>query len=261
MENTCKKWLEGGIPAIKECFSDSEWEKLKTKRKEIYIENIDRVVESLIDRLQKVMEDSLDEEVLIRSSFESLKRLLDTSHIHPRKDNNKLNSEDSYRSIQFMNFVGEYDQVELLECYHNVIKGKHPFDTILYSDNIHKGLFTNHLRMHIYAAALHELYKYIKTKYIKILNPEIQCIGEKIKWLGSPSQFAYLFLELIDKGFIEMPIGRGNPNYAKLARMCLEKFQIKGESSSLTKELTPKGNSLEPPNRIAFKIPDIKDLS
>lgn len=82
---------------------------------------------------------------------------------------------------------------------------------------------------------------------------------EKIKWLGSPSQFGYLFLELERKGFIEFPKTGGIISHKKFAEICFKVFEIKGKLSSLVKECTK--SSLTPANKDDFKIPERKKLS
>jgi len=83
----------------------------------------------------------------------------------------------------------------------------------------------------------------------------------KIKWLGKPSQFGYLFIELEKNGFIELPKSKGVGSPSKLAELCMEAFNINTTIGTLKKEMSPKTNSLEIPNRTAFQIPDIETLS
>ncbi len=260
---TYNEWLEGKdlVKAESENFSPNEWGKIKNKQKELFNIYRDQNFEYLVDHFHTAIENSLDQEVFIKSSFKSLERIFDTSYKYPTQELKKKKSGELDMNIQVIDYIGELDYNELRNCFIKLMMGRIPYHMIKYPNREKPESTDDKLSLHIFTAALYKLYKYIETEYKNIVQPEIQYIEEKIKWLGSPSQFGYLFLQLIDGGFIELPIGRGNPNYAKLARMCLEKFQIKGKSSSITKELTPKGNSLEPPNRIAFKIPDIKDLS
>jgi len=90
--------------------------------------------------------------------------------------------------------------------------------------------------------------------------------GEKIKWKGTPSQFGYLFLELVKQGFIEPPMRNGEYNYKGLARICYDYFDIESKPEkkttpeNLAKELNPESNRLSDTKRAKFTIPDKADL-
>jgi len=92
---------------------------------------------------------------------------------------------------------------------------------------------------------------------------------EKIKWKGKPSQFAFLFLELVKHGFIEPPFHRGESNnYTGLSRLCYQYFDIDTTPENLTKELKPdnektgtRKNTLSDTNRAKFTIPNLSDLA
>jgi len=98
--------------------------------------------------------------------------------------------------------------------------------------------------------------------------------GEKIKWKGTPSQFGYLFSELVKHGFIEPPLYNGETNYTGLAKLCYEYFDIESEPGkkttpgNLTKELKPdndktgeRKNTLSDTKRAKFNIPYLSDLA
>ena len=83
----------------------------------------------------------------------------------------------------------------------------------------------------------------------------------KIKWNGTPSQFGYLFLELVKQGYIELPTYAGNGSYAALAKKCFESFDIKTTPDNLKKEMNPEKNSLSHSKQARFTIPNISELA
>jgi hypothetical protein len=85
---------------------------------------------------------------------------------------------------------------------------------------------------------------------------------QKLKWLGKPEQFGYIFSELARQGFIEMPGTNGEGSYAKYAKVCFELFEFKTNSlDNLERVLNPEKNVLSDSNRAKISIPDIKDIS
>jgi len=82
---------------------------------------------------------------------------------------------------------------------------------------------------------------------------------EKIKWLGTPSLFGYLFLELVKHGFIEPPLYNGDPNYTGFARLCFQYFDIDTTPGNLIKEMNPEKNTLSDTKRLKF--PDLSELA
>lgn len=92
-----------------------------------------------------------------------------------------------------------------------------------------------------------------KTEYI------ISDIGipnlNKIKWLGTPSQFSYLFLELVKKGYIEQPLYRGETSPSRYAELCLNNFDIETTLNSLQTEFK-NNSSLTDTYRSKFVIPE-----
>jgi hypothetical protein len=109
---------------------------------------------------------------------------------------------------------------------------------------------------------LDELDKILKWLKFKLEDAIIQYeilsepIVGRIKWIGTPSQFGYVFLELIDKGYIKPPKHKnGKMNCRKFAKICFNVFDIIGEEATLVKELTPKSKSLDPSNQAEFNIP------
>lgn len=84
---------------------------------------------------------------------------------------------------------------------------------------------------------------------------------KKLKWLGTPSQFGWVFLELADKGFIELPKTGGQDSHTKYANYCFGIFDIDTTPGNLIKEMNPKSNSLTFANRNEFTFPEISKLS
>ncbi len=103
-----------------------------------------------------------------------------------------------------------------------------------------------------------EIYKWYNLK-----REEISSYGKriKLKWLGTPSQFGWVFLELAKKGYVETPKTGGQDSYAKYARICNDLFDIKTTPANLEKELNPRSNSLTLANREEIKISPISSLS
>lgn len=77
----------------------------------------------------------------------------------------------------------------------------------------------------------------------------------KIKWLGTPSQFSYLFLELVRKGFIEQPLYRGETSPSRYAELCFNNFDIETTMNSLKTEFK-NNSSLSETYRSKFTIPE-----
>jgi hypothetical protein len=102
----------------------------------------------------------------------------------------------------------------------------------------------------------------IKSDWVHSKIAEFEQGGgrEKMMWKGSVSQFGYIIGELVDKGFIEMPV---NENYSRFADLCLELFEFKKGTTpqTLAKALNPNSNQLAESNRKYFQIPDIQQLS
>jgi hypothetical protein len=103
---------------------------------------------------------------------------------------------------------------------------------------------------------------WIDAKKNEIKN-EVQQVQplKKIKFNGTPSQFGYIFLELIKHGHVEPPLHNGEPNYAAFARLCFDYFDISTTLGNLTKELNPSSNKLSDTKRAKFSIPDLSDLA
>ena len=86
-------------------------------------------------------------------------------------------------------------------------------------------------------------------------------IRDKIKWLGTPSQFGYIFLELVKQGFIELTLHNGDSNFTELARRCYKYFDIDTTPENLKKEMNPNKNTLSDTKRAKFTIPNLSDLT
>lgn len=83
---------------------------------------------------------------------------------------------------------------------------------------------------------------------------------DKIKWLGTPSQFSYIFSELANNGFIEYPIHKGEISPTRLARLCFSNFGIETTENSLITEFK-NGSSLSETYRAKFTIPEKNDIT
>lgn len=102
---------------------------------------------------------------------------------------------------------------------------------------------------------------WIETKNNEIKNGKPLPAGGKIKWSGTPSQFGYLFLELVKNGFIEPPLYNGETNYKGLARLCYQNFDINTTPGNIEKEMNPNKNTLSDTKRAKFTIPNISDIA
>lgn len=93
---------------------------------------------------------------------------------------------------------------------------------------------------------------------------------ERIKWLGSPEQFGYIFGELASKGYIELPTKNGEGVFSKLAELSLMYFELtttKGKNvgkqttpENLERALNPETNQLSIKGKANLKLPPIMDL-
>lgn len=83
---------------------------------------------------------------------------------------------------------------------------------------------------------------------------------EKIVWRGKASHLAYLFIELAEKGFIELPSTSGEGSYSKLGMILFELFDADTTVGNLSRECNPNFNSLTNPNRAKFSIPHLSDM-
>lgn len=85
---------------------------------------------------------------------------------------------------------------------------------------------------------------------------------EKIRWKGSPALFGYIFLELIEKGYIEPPLYAGDWNYQGLAKLCFQCFNVNNTTiENLIKEMNPKKHYLSETKKAKFTIPQLSDLA
>lgn len=103
--------------------------------------------------------------------------------------------------------------------------------------------------------------EYWRTYIEPIEHSKQECTLEKLKWNGTPSQFGWLFLELANKGFIEIPQTAQQNSHSKYAKVCFDLFEIDTTLENLKNELNPKRNSLTYANREEFKIPYLTDIT
>ncbi len=84
----------------------------------------------------------------------------------------------------------------------------------------------------------------------------------KLKWLGTPSQFAYVFLELSKNGFIEIPSTSGEASYSRYAKVSWELFEFnKTTQENLQKEMNPNKNTLSDTVKAKFTFPSLDEIS
>jgi hypothetical protein len=86
---------------------------------------------------------------------------------------------------------------------------------------------------------------------------------QKLKWLGKPEQFCYIFSELAKHGYIEIPSTNGESSYAKFAKVCFELFDFKNKTTeaNLKRAFYPEKNRLSDSNRKKITIPELSDIS
>lgn len=89
--------------------------------------------------------------------------------------------------------------------------------------------------------------------------PELSQI-EKIKYNGSASFMGFLMMELIDKGFIDMPISKGSPSLSALASLCNDYFDVDATIGTMKKAFSYDSNQLSDIKRLKLEIPNIKDV-
>jgi hypothetical protein len=100
----------------------------------------------------------------------------------------------------------------------------------------------------------HEKLIQLESKSIEIHK------SNRIKWVGSSSVFGYLFIELVNNGFIEMPLRNGEVNYSAFSRQLMNAFDVPSTEGNLANECNPNKNSLSLVKRNKFSIPRISDL-
>jgi hypothetical protein len=105
-----------------------------------------------------------------------------------------------------------------------------------------------------------EIIKWLELEHTK-LKPDLASNKiEKLRWLGTPSQFGFIFNELAERGFIEIPKTHGKESISKFANICYALFEIEATPGNLAKELNPNKCTLSNTNRKFFKFPNITDL-
>ncbi len=118
-----------------------------------------------------------------------------------------------------------------------------------------------------YKALLAEKHEPFYKKFIESLNPKpdtnLSKSGTKLNWLGTPSQFGHVLLELANKGFIELPSTNAQGSYSRYAKVCWDMFEFKNKTTleNLQKEMNPDKNTLSPGVRSKFTIPELTDIS
>jgi len=82
---------------------------------------------------------------------------------------------------------------------------------------------------------------------------------EKIKWNGKPAQIGYLFKELVDKGWITLPMTSQKENVKKLSRLCQQYFDVKTDSPESFYHEFLSFNSLSPMAKYFFQLKDFRE--
>lgn len=80
---------------------------------------------------------------------------------------------------------------------------------------------------------------------------------QKLKWLGTPSQFGFIIQELIGKGYLDRPTSSNQQD----AKIYLSIFNINTTEGTLAKELSENTNSITPENAGKLKMTHINKLS
>jgi hypothetical protein len=105
-----------------------------------------------------------------------------------------------------------------------------------------------------------KILQWLQTENSKQNRTESSDSDIKLRWLGTPSQFGFIFNELAERGFIEIPKTHGKESISKFANICYALFEIDATPGNLAKELNPNKCTLSNTNRKFFKFPNITDL-
>lgn len=132
----------------------------------------------------------------------------------------------------------------------------------------------NHIKYNNFRISLPLIYNFIQEKLnaetgIKTSTPppdEVEPITlpeniDKIQINGNYQLLAFLFRELIEKGYITAPIHNGKPSYKRTAEMLLKHFEFTNkEKQPSVENLTNyiKNNTYSMQKQSLFKIPSIK---
>ncbi|MEI6061689.1 MAG: hypothetical protein WCR72_13345 [Bacteroidota bacterium] len=90
--------------------------------------------------------------------------------------------------------------------------------------------------------------------------------GAKIKWNRSVSEFGFLMIQLVEKGYLELPLGHTTEgSYLQLARILFKSFDVTDSWESFKDALYPNKNTLGNFKRAKFDdfpkdFPDANDL-
>ena len=90
--------------------------------------------------------------------------------------------------------------------------------------------------------------------------------GTRIKWNRNASEFGFMMLCLHDKGYIDLPVGRGaEESFELFAKTLLNSFQIDATWPTIKDALNPAKNNLSPTKRAKLEgfpdeFPDADEL-
>lgn len=104
-----------------------------------------------------------------------------------------------------------------------------------------------------------EIIAWLENEKEKIIEKEPGDSMEKIKWNGRPAQIGYLFKELVNKGWITVPMTNQKESVKKLSRLCQQYFDVKTESPESFYHEFLKSNSLTFGGESFFKLKEMKE--
>ncbi|WP_026629505.1 hypothetical protein [Dyadobacter alkalitolerans] len=83
----------------------------------------------------------------------------------------------------------------------------------------------------------------------------------KLKWLCNTNVAGFVIRELMAKGYIEMPLRKGDLNLKAAAKMCMSVFDFETDSqANLEREMSETTNTLEEFRRQKIKIPKVNSI-
>lgn len=222
---------------------------------------------NLLKMSSKIFQSNTDKNTIIKKK--NLKLYLNliyteiNEHLSFLKDNDaRLSFINNQKEIIDIQLIALITKTKELKSMYPKIKSKEESN----DTNIHLSkLKLDYLLVEYVKTALRGVRTYLKLKILAIHLAERESSViiydelQKIKWLGTPSQFSHIFTELAKRGFIEIPPTRGQGSSRKFAKMLFQYFDIKTTEDNLISEFQ-KESSLTYANKSMFSIPDIKDI-
>lgn len=131
---------------------------------------------------------------------------------------------------------------------------------------IHNGNYEYHIMYHKVAARKlqHEFRKrvLIIQKFIEEYKDKVE--SKPLRWIAGPAQLGVIISELIDKGYMEADLRRGEINYARLSKEIFKAFSVKDcdTPKSIEIYLSPNNKRNKKSKNLfvqnGFNIPDVK---